>query len=92
MKIKVKYVVITVALILITLSLFNKYNELKNIKLDGDGIGIYYFPIVHNERVLNEEVPAYANRFLFAANTSLVSTIISIFLGLNEYLRSRKKY
>jgi hypothetical protein len=83
-KIKGKYIVIIVVLLLTTLALFDKYNELKNIKFDGDRIGIYYFPFVHNERVLNEEVDSYANRFLFASIVSLASTIISIFLGLKR--------
>lgn len=84
MKKKAKYIIITVVLLLITLSLFNKYNELKNIKFDGDGIGISYFPFVHNERVPNEEVASYANRFLFASIMSLLATASSIFLGFKQ--------
>ena len=78
MKGKSKYIFISLILFLITLSLFYKFYELKHVAFDGDGIGVYYFPFVHNERVPNEEVASYANGFLTASIIFLIATMSSL--------------
>lgn len=80
---KLKYISISILLLVIGLVLFNKYIELKNVVFDGDGIGIYLLDFIEiNDKVPNEQVATYANgffnrfRFIFYRDSIYFAQII----------------
>lgn len=73
---KLKYISISILLLVIGLVLFNKYIELKNVVFDGDGIGIYLLDFIEiNDKVPNEQVATYANGFLIASVLFFTGTL-----------------
>jgi hypothetical protein len=88
---KSNYIIVGSITFIISIILFIKFSELRNIVFDGDGIGIYLLEFEINDSVPNEKVTAYANGFLAAAFVLLLPVIYSVSKLFKQRKHSRRQ-
>lgn len=82
---KIKYLLISVLLLIVCLVLFDKYIELKNVVFDGGGIGIYLLNFIEiNDKVPNEQVGAYASGFLITSALFFIGTLYTLYKSFKQ--------
>jgi hypothetical protein len=80
---KSKYVFGSLFFVL-SIILFIKFIELRNVVFDGDGIGIYLLGFEINDRVPNGQVITYANGFLIASLLFLIPIIYNSYKSFKQ--------
>ena len=71
---------ISIALLIFTVLLMSEGLQLWSYgsEVDGDGIGVYFFGLEINDRVLEANIPSYAIGFFFGGLCTLILAIIPI--------------
>lgn len=73
--------------LLIGIALFMKYVALKNVVVDGGGIGIYLFDFIEiNDSVPTHEIPHYANGFLIASILFFLGSLYTLYKSFKQKL------
>lgn len=75
---KTKYILIGSAAFIMSLILYFKFTELRNMVVDGDGVGISLLGFEISDSVPNDKITAYANGFLATALVILLPVIYCI--------------